>query len=369
MAISKAKLALDYLQSTAIYQLVAGQMSLNAAMAANPIGLVVAGAVALGGALYLLYDNVEAVRNVFDTAWSVIVVGATVAWDVIKAGASVVGEIGSMIYEFITMPFQLTWSVISGIGSAIGGLVGSLLGVSGAGLTLQNVFTGIQQAGQIAISIFDTVKATIAGITGAVGAFTDSVSEGIGKVFSLDFGGAWDSFTGAGDKAAQAFNDKFNDKMRTAKFDEAAKSIEKGLESTKDIEVKVKTKTDFQDTLTKYQEVQNKINDLASKPKNSLTKEQAKELDELKLKAAEYSTAIQKVAPNTVNSMSSIVGSNGQLTTMFDINIDKAKQFGAAADYTKTIDAQKNAVSKSINEMTFNYASQEDVVKDRKSVV
>jgi hypothetical protein len=364
---SKAKLALDYLQTTAIYGLVTGQMSLNAAMLANPIGLVIAGAVALGGALYLLYDNVESVRNVFDTAWGVIVDGAKIAWDVIKQFGSVLYDIGAGIVEvYFVTPFKLAWSVISGIGSAIGGLVGSLLGVSGAGLTLQNVFIGIQQVGQIAISIFNTVKATIAGITGAVGAFTDSVSEGIGKVFSLDFGGAWDSFTGAGDKAAQAFNDKFADKMRTANFDEAAKSIEKGLESAKDIEVKVKAKTDFQDTLTKYQEVQNKINDLASKPKNSLTKEQEKEFESLKLKAAEYSTAIQKVAPNTVNSMSSIVGSNGQLTTMFDINIDKAKQFGAAADYTKTIDAQKNAVSKSIADMTFNYASQEDVVKKMK---
>lgn len=368
IALSKLKVASDYLQTTAVYALITGQTSLNAVMMANPMMSVIAGAVALGGALYLLYDNVESVRNVFDAAWSVISVGAETAWEAIKAGASVVGEIGSMVYEFITIPFNLAWSVISGIGGAIGSLVGSLLGVSGAGLTLQTVFTGIQQAGQVAIDIFNTVKATIAGITGAVGAFTDSIAEGIGKVFSLDLGGAWDSFTGAGDKAAQAFNDKFNDKMRTAKFDEAAKNVTKGLEQAGNIEVKVKAKTDFQDMITSYESAQAKIDALNKKKSISgeLSKEDKKQLEYFTAEAFKANNEIAKIAPNAVKGIKEVTVQNGVLQNTYDLNISKAREFGMANDYTQQIENQKKVVSKSITEMTTNYASQEDVVKKMK---
>lgn len=62
---------------------VAVQWALNAAMTANPIGLVVAGAVALGAAAWAVIEYWEPIKEFFAGLWESVVSSFTWAWDTI----------------------------------------------------------------------------------------------------------------------------------------------------------------------------------------------------------------------------------------------------------------------------------------------
>ena len=62
----------------------AAQWLMNAAMAANPIGLVVAAIAGLVAGLVLAYQKSETFRNVVDTVWSALKTGATAVWNLLK---------------------------------------------------------------------------------------------------------------------------------------------------------------------------------------------------------------------------------------------------------------------------------------------
>ncbi len=61
------------------------QWLLNAAMTANPIGLVIAGVAALAGGAYLLINNWGAVKEFFSGLWDGIVTGAKWVWNAITS--------------------------------------------------------------------------------------------------------------------------------------------------------------------------------------------------------------------------------------------------------------------------------------------
>ncbi|WP_314905009.1 phage tail tape measure protein [Selenomonas artemidis] len=75
------------------------QWALNGAMLANPVGLVVAAILAVGAALYLLYDNFDTVKAFMSSLWDSAVtvfgqIGEFISgvWEGIKAGASAAWE-------------------------------------------------------------------------------------------------------------------------------------------------------------------------------------------------------------------------------------------------------------------------------------
>jgi TP901 family phage tail tape measure protein len=69
---AKALAAMQLIQAGATKVATLAQSGLNVAMLANPIGLIVLGVAALVGAMYLLYKNVEPVREIFDATFSAI---------------------------------------------------------------------------------------------------------------------------------------------------------------------------------------------------------------------------------------------------------------------------------------------------------
>ena len=69
---SKALAAAQLIQLGATNAVTVAQNALNISMLANPVGLIIIGVVALVGALYLLYKNVEPVRVAFDATFSAI---------------------------------------------------------------------------------------------------------------------------------------------------------------------------------------------------------------------------------------------------------------------------------------------------------
>lgn len=113
----------------------AAQLALNAALIANPIGLVVVAIGALVGALVWLYQNNETVRRVIDAAWAGIqtAIGVTVDWLVgtawpwiqkvwngIKVGLEVAWAVIRVIFATWATVFALLWQGISAVWAKTG---------------------------------------------------------------------------------------------------------------------------------------------------------------------------------------------------------------------------------------------------------
>jgi phage-related minor tail protein len=113
----------------------AAQWALNAALTANPIGLVVVAIGALVGALVWLYQNNETVRRVVDAVWAGIqtAIGAVVDWLVgtawpwiqkvwngIKVGLEVAWTVIRVIFATWATVFALLWQGISAVWAKTG---------------------------------------------------------------------------------------------------------------------------------------------------------------------------------------------------------------------------------------------------------
>lgn len=87
------------------------QWLLNAALSANPVGIVIMVLVALAVALVVAYKRSSTFRDIVNKAWSVVKVGATVMWAVIKAifskfvsGLQAVGRAGIWLWNNALAP-------------------------------------------------------------------------------------------------------------------------------------------------------------------------------------------------------------------------------------------------------------------------
>ena len=151
----------------------AAQWLLNAALTANPIGLIVVAIAAFVAALVLAYNNSETFRNIVNAAWSTIktVVGAVVDWLRVTVPA---------VFEWIKNAF-LTYTplglVISHWGSIqafISGAVGVIRGVISwfAGLPgmFADWFTGAKNAAMGKLNeLVGFVSGIPSSILGAIG--------------------------------------------------------------------------------------------------------------------------------------------------------------------------------------------------------
>jgi hypothetical protein len=100
-----------FAQSTATAATTGAQTGLNVAMSANPIGLVVVAIVALVGALYLLYTNVDSVKKIFDSAFAFIkdTIGGVIT--ALSPFKDTIIEIGKYLFNVFTVPFQIAYKV------------------------------------------------------------------------------------------------------------------------------------------------------------------------------------------------------------------------------------------------------------------
>jgi phage-related minor tail protein len=113
----------------------AGQWLLNAALDANPIGIVIVAVAALVAAIILLYKNNETVRKAIDAAWKGIkaAFSATIdwftgtAWPAMKTAFNAIADAATWLWKTILKPawdgiksvIDVAWSVIKAIFNAI----------------------------------------------------------------------------------------------------------------------------------------------------------------------------------------------------------------------------------------------------------
>ena len=186
----------------------AAQWAWNAAMTANPIGLVILAVVAFIAALVLLYKNSETVRNVIDAVWTGIksAIGGVVSWFQNTAWPIISTVIGYIIgyyktlWTVVSTVFTSIQGAISGvvswfrdkawpiISTVIGYIVGYYKTLGGA---VKTVFDGIQGAISGVVNWFEDkawpkiqkVGGWISGIWDSIGSAASGAFSGIGKVF------------------------------------------------------------------------------------------------------------------------------------------------------------------------------------------
>lgn len=102
----------------------AAQTSLNLALLANPVGLVIAGLVALGVALFVAWNKSETFRNIVKGAFSAV--GDAIGW-VVGAVGDLAGKfwtVAGAIKDAILWPYKTAFNLISDLWNHTVGAVG-----------------------------------------------------------------------------------------------------------------------------------------------------------------------------------------------------------------------------------------------------
>ena len=198
-------------------KLMAGaQTVLNAVMAANPIGLIVAAVVALGVAFFVLYKKCEPFRNFINGIGEAIKNGFLKAVDFIKSiPAKIMGFFNLIINFvknnwagialFIVNPFagafKLLYDNCEGFRNAINNFVGSIKNIFG-GITqaFSNIITSISEKFPFLGSIFSAIKTLITpyidGIKNAISSIKtifSNIIDFVKNVFTGNWSAAWEN--------------------------------------------------------------------------------------------------------------------------------------------------------------------------------
>lgn len=216
----------------------AGQWLLNAAMAANPVGLVVLAIAALVAGLVIAYKKSEtfraivqavwawlktatvatfnAVKNAISVAWNAIKTATQVVWNAIKAAvANSLGAIKAVVGAVlgaVKLYFTTIWNVIktvtsvvwSGIKLAVTTYINAVKAVVTTVLNaiksvVTNVWNGIKAATS---AVWNGIKTVVQRNVNAARTVVTAVSNGIKKVLTT----AWNAIKGAASAAWSAIS-------------------------------------------------------------------------------------------------------------------------------------------------------------------
>jgi len=293
------------------------------------------------GFLYL-YNNVESFKKVMDDFIGVLLYGLERGWEALQKIFEVLLSLGGAVFEFVITPFKVLFDILGSVASAFG--------VAGNGLDIMGI--AMQGVG----IIFDTInkvlfiaKASLDGFTNGLQSITSSFGGIITNVLKGDVIGATKLLFEAGPNAANSFKDGFTKSFTSSAIEENATRLKEKLEEAGKIKIQI-SKIDNLDKITKdYENIMNDISKIEVKPKTEMSQEEINNLEFLKKKAQETAIEIGKLAPEAKKNMKTIVDESGNIKEVYDINIDKAKEFGSA---------QKNIFSNELNKKQSEYSSQ-----------
>jgi len=147
----------------------AGQLSLNVIMAANPVAVVVIAVVAFVAALYLLYQNVEVVRNAMDALFN----------NVLKPFFNLLVTLGKVIFEV----FKSLFGSIVNVGKAVfsvfqtisSGIMTFLERIPVIGKVATFIQTAFKTAVEVVTKMFQYLPAVFAGVAAEAQSTGDKV--------------------------------------------------------------------------------------------------------------------------------------------------------------------------------------------------
>ncbi len=188
--------------STAATKLAAGaQTLLNAAMNANPIGLVVAAIATLVTAFTILWNKCDGFREFFINAWEKIkdvfsTVGEffsdifSTAWDGIKSAFSAVGEFFGSVWKAVKKPFVSVVDWFKNIFTKAWEGVKNVFSKGG------EIFSGIKEG--ISETFFTVVNGLIDGINWVIAKPFEAINAAIGWIRDIEILD-WQPFGGLSD--------------------------------------------------------------------------------------------------------------------------------------------------------------------------
>ena len=154
-----------------------GMWLLNAAMAANPIVLIVAAVVALGVALWAFFTKTEVGRKMWAVIWDSIKTVAGAVFDFLKEALQFVGDKISWLWQNVAVP-------------AFEGIKGAIETMWNAAKVVWDVFqTTLETVGNKVVAFkdtlsnaFKTVKDVVQSVWNAIGGIIDKIGNGVGRV-------------------------------------------------------------------------------------------------------------------------------------------------------------------------------------------
>lgn len=190
-------------------------LGMNAAMLANPIGLVVAAVVGLVAAFISLWNNVEGFRKFWQNAWKLIKSAASDAWKAIKKYASDAWNWIKKTWSSVGKFFRDVWTSIKNAFSSAGSWFSNLF---------KKAWNGVKNAWSGTKSFFRGIWSSITGVFGNVASWFGnkfrSAWSKIKAVFSgwgSFFGGLWgkikSKFSSIGSSLGKAMGDSVKSGM------------------------------------------------------------------------------------------------------------------------------------------------------------
>lgn len=158
------------------------------------------------------------------------------------------------------------------------------------------------------LSPIDEVRAFIVGAFEYIKTYVLGIAEGIVKLLTFDFSGAFDSFFGAGEEAAAAYEKGFNESIANAEFEGLQDALEDLPDLTEDI-----------------QEINIELN--ATNNFDQLVGQFEKATDPIV--KAELGKRLAEQFPDAFNSLDRMKLASGDLADLQQVNIDKAKEYNA----------------------------------------
>lgn len=347
--------------------LTSAQTALNGAFLASPVGWVVVGVGALVAGMVALYKNVESVRNLFNAAWEIIATGAKYTWEIVKKLGEILWEIGKITFQFVIAPFQLVWEMIKGIGTAIGNFVASILGLSDSSETLSKILNALGQAFDFVMGGLNSVLSVVKAVSAAISSFVGGIGSAIVKLLQGDIAGFITALGSAGQEAGQNFTDKLNEELNQSNFEEAAGKLRDTIEKNTRIQLQIDQKATTDNLVKGYEDIQKQIQNLVAKSQTTgLTEEEQRKLEELKRKALEASNSIANILPETRTRMQTIVDDTGKIQTVWEVNIEKAKEYTNAAKQQQELQATTNSYAQALQKQADVLQAQKQHLDDLK---
>ena len=153
-------------------------IAVNAALAANPIALVVIAIAGLVAAFVALWNNCEEFRQFWIDLWDSLQAGAQVVIDGIGTAFEQLGEGFSQVGDGIILMFDSIGSTFSGLGDTISGIcedVGGFFSDMGENISgvWDSIVAGIKASVNTAIGFVNTM---ISGAEGAINFLVDAIN-------------------------------------------------------------------------------------------------------------------------------------------------------------------------------------------------
>jgi TP901 family phage tail tape measure protein len=198
----------------------------------GPVGITVAAIVALGVTVYALYSNFDNIKTaVNDFINSIISVAEEIGRNLkplLSDMGGLLKEIASLIIDVVVGAFKILTSIITAIVGGISGFVSSLFGLRSETQKTGESTSFLTRAVQFLQSVIQAAQNNIAGMVAAIRSIKTAVGDVVNSLTSGNIAKAFEVFSSAPTKAADAFKTGFQSK-------EVSRTIEQafaGLDST-----------------------------------------------------------------------------------------------------------------------------------------